>query len=120
MHTCTLTSTSAPGHAVDDVELQEYASTSAYEDEQSEMAVTKVWVVMGGEGLQRQHSLKSGLHACLMLQNNPELQVYMLPLMSQCGYAFLLLYMNPDLQACCFVLCPCCFYTHLHHYKVAS
>jgi len=37
--------------------------------------VTKVWVLMGGEGLQRQHSLKSGLHACLMLQDNSELQV---------------------------------------------
>ena len=31
---------------------------------------------MGGEGLQRQNSLKSGLHVWLMLQNHPELQVF--------------------------------------------
>ena len=55
--------------------LQEYASTSGFEEELGEEAVTKVWVLMGGEGLQRQQSLKSGLHACLMLQNNSELQV---------------------------------------------
>lgn len=37
--------------------------------------MTKVWLLMGGEGLQRQQSLRSGLHACLMLQDNSELQV---------------------------------------------
>lgn len=40
-----------------------------------EPRVTKVWVLMGGEGLQRQQSIRSGLHACLMMQSNPELQV---------------------------------------------
>ncbi|DBA99100.1 TPA: hypothetical protein ACH3X1_014234 [Trebouxia sp. C0004] len=54
---------------------QEYASTSGYGEGYGEEAVTKVWVLMGGEGLQRQHSLRSGLHACLMLQDNSELQV---------------------------------------------
>jgi len=55
--------------------LQAYASTSGYGEGFGQEAVTKVWVLMGGEGLQRQHSLRSGLHACLMLQDNSELQV---------------------------------------------
>ncbi len=68
--------------------LQAYASSSGYGEGFGQEAVTKVWVLMGGEGLQRQHSLRSGLHACLMLQDNSELQVCVC---SPCGRLNLLL-----------------------------
>ena len=58
--------------------MQDYAAdgyAEEYIEEEEEKLVTKVWILMGGDGLQRQNSIKSGLHAWLMLQNNPELQV---------------------------------------------
>ncbi|KAL3156643.1 hypothetical protein ABBQ38_000926 [Trebouxia sp. C0009 RCD-2024] len=61
-----------------DVLSQDYASdgyAEEYMEEEEEKALTKVWILMGGDGLQRQNSIKSGLHAWLMLQNNPALQV---------------------------------------------
>ena len=65
--------------------LQGYVDADGYSeeyiDEEAEKSVTKVWILMGGDGLQRQDSIRSGLHAWLMLQNNPELQVFPLPLL---------------------------------------
>ena len=64
---------------------------------------------MGGEGLQRQHSLRSGLHACLMLQDNSELQVCVCSLMLQVCVCSLMLQVcvcslvlqdNAELQVC--------------------
>ena len=57
--------------------LQGYGAAPVYESPVPAEAPgpSKVWVLMGGEGLQRQNSLKSGLHVWLMLQNHPELQV---------------------------------------------
>lgn len=66
-------------HMWKDGRLQGYASggfEEEYVEEVEEKALTKVWILMGGDGLQRQNSIKSGLHAWLMLQNNPELQVH--------------------------------------------
>ena len=68
------------------VGLQSYVDADGYPeeyiDEEEEKLVTKVWILMGGDGLQRQDSIRSGLHAWLMLQNNPELQVCLpLPLL---------------------------------------
>ena len=76
------------------VGLQSYVDADGYPeeyiDEEEDKLVTKVWILMGGDGFQRQDSIRSGLHAWLMLQNNPELQVC-LPL--------------PSCVLCCAVLC---------------
>ena len=57
--------------------LQGYDAASGYGEGGSPQppGPSKVYVLMGGEGAQRQNSLKSGQHIWLMLQNNPELQV---------------------------------------------
>ena len=58
------------------------AYRGAYGDEEAEEPVTKIFILMGGDGLQRQESIRSGLNAYLMLQSHPDIQVCWLVLCS--------------------------------------